>query len=94
MMESRDKENIRCLKEAFNTVAPEVLFDKINFSTPLRNQIEIDSFDYYNIFVFLQKKTGVFIPDSKVSEILNIDDLLKYILEKQQNTQGLENVHK
>jgi acyl carrier protein len=67
-------------KDAFHQVAPEVDFDKINLNLSLRDQVEIDSLDLYNIVVSLQKKTGIYIPDSKLAELSSLSELINYIL--------------
>ncbi|HAZ12732.1 MAG: hypothetical protein A2X86_14010 [Bdellovibrionales bacterium GWA2_49_15] len=70
------------LKDIFHQVAPEVAFDGINMSLPLRDQVEIDSFDFYNIIVMLQKKINVVVPDSKLSELKNLSQLIDFISAK------------
>ena len=70
------------LKEIFHQVAPEILFDKVDTSRPLRDQIEIDSYDFYRIIVNIAQRTGVNIPDSKLVEMSNIDQLIKYLSEQ------------
>ena len=67
------------LKEIFHQVAPEILFEKIDTSRPLRDQVEIDSYDFYRIIVQIAQRTGVNIPDSKVAEMSNLDQLIKYL---------------
>ena len=66
----------------FHEIAPEIAFEKIDTGKPLRDQVEIDSFDFYRILVQINKKTGVNIPDSKISELANLDALIKFISEK------------
>ncbi len=70
-------------RESFHQIAPEIVFDKINLDLPLRDQVEIDSLDFYNIIVSFQKKTGIYIPDSKLAELSNLSELIDYILKSQ-----------
>ena len=63
----------------FHEIAPEVEFEKIKIDLPLRDQIEIDSYDFYRIVVQIQKKTGVNIPDSKLSEFRQLEQLISYV---------------
>jgi acyl carrier protein len=67
------------LKEIFKQILPEVEFDKIQTSRPLREQVEIDSFDYYRLIVQISERTGVIIPDSKLAEMKNLGDLVTYL---------------
>lgn len=69
-------------KDIFLQIAPEIGFEKINMDRPLRDQVEIDSLDLYNIIVSLQKKTGVYIPDSKLTELESLNELIDYVLEQ------------
>lgn len=79
-MEINTEEIKNYFKDAFHQVAPEVAFEKINLNLPLRDQVEIDSLDLYNIVVSLQKKTGIYIPDSKLAELSSLAELINYIL--------------
>ncbi len=60
--------------------APEIDFGKIKLDLPFRDQVEIDSLDLYNIIVSLQKKTGVYIPDSKMAELISLNELIGFIM--------------
>lgn len=71
-------------KDIFRQTAPEIVFENINLNLPLRDQVEIDSLDLYNIVVGLQQKTGVYIPDSKLAELTTLNELINYILKQQQ----------
>jgi acyl carrier protein len=77
----------------FHEIAPEIDFLKVDTAKPLRDQVEIDSLDFYRIIVQLHHKTGIYVPDSKVMEFTNLDELIKYISEQpsphQQQSPGL-----
>ena len=77
-------QNIKSLlKEIFHDIAPEIEFDKLNTALSLRDQVEIDSFDFYRILVKINQKTGIYVPDSKVTEFKNMDQLIDYISKQQ-----------
>ncbi len=67
------------LAKIFNQISPEIEFQKINLTKSLRDQIEIDSLDFYRILAEVQKKLGVYVPDSKFRELKNLDDLASFI---------------
>jgi acyl carrier protein len=67
------------LKEIFREVSPEIPFEKIDSTKPLREQVEIDSYDLYRIIVRISERTGVNIPDSVLGDLKNLDQLLKYV---------------
>lgn len=79
-MESNIEDIKNEFKEAFHLVAPEIVFEKIDLNRPLRDQVEIDSLDLYNLIVTLQKKTGFYIPDSKLAELKSLNELFNYII--------------
>lgn len=70
------------LRDIFRKVAPEVDFDSIDLKRPLRDQVEIDSLDFYNILVHLHKATGVNIPDSAVMQMPSLESLIHYVAKK------------
>jgi acyl carrier protein len=76
------KEVTEVLVKIFHEVAPEIEFSTIDTSSPLRDQVEIDSFDFYRIIVQIDKKAGVNIPDTKIAEFTNLDDLIQYVVFK------------
>jgi acyl carrier protein len=80
-------------KEIFQQIAPEIIFEKINLFLPLRDQVEIDSLDFYNIVVSFQKKTGIFISDTKIAEFKSLNELIIYIFD-QAKKQGVLNESK
>lgn len=75
------------LKEIFHEIAPEIEFDHLNTSRALRDQVDIDSFDFYRIIVLVNQRSGVNVPDSKVAEFRNIDQLINYISEQPSHRQ-------
>jgi acyl carrier protein len=48
----------------------------------LRDQAEIDSFDFYQVIVQVAERTGVNVPDSKLAEMKNLDQLISFVSEK------------
>lgn len=67
------------LKTIFRKIAPEIVFDQIDLNQPLRDQVEIDSLDFYNILVQIEKNLGVNIPESVVIELQDLGTLIRYI---------------
>lgn len=78
-MKNEEVRNI--LGQIFREIAPEIEWSKIDTTRPLRNQAEIDSFDFYRIIVQIAKRTGVNIPNSKLSEFKNLDELITFVSE-------------
>lgn len=78
-----EKEQVsRVLEKAFHAIAPEIEYQKINQKEPLRSQVEIDSLDFYRMMVFIHQLTGVSVPDSKLRDLQNLEELIDYISEQ------------
>lgn len=70
----------RILAEIFKEIAPEIDYSAINPEKSLRDQVEIDSYDFYRIIVKVAKQTGVNIPDSQLAQMRNLQDLVNYLM--------------
>lgn len=77
-----NQETKAIISKIFHSIAPEINFSEIDTARPLRDQVEIDSFDFYRIIVQIDQQTGVNIPDSKIAEFANLDELIKYVSEQ------------
>ena len=67
------------VKNIFHHVAPDIAFDELDLTRPLRDQVEMDSLDFYNVLVAIHKQLGVNVPDSVLLELENLDGLLDYV---------------
>ncbi len=67
------------LKEIFSKQAPEINFDQLDSSKPLREQVEIDSYDLYQLMVKISEQFQVYIPDSQISQMKTLDQLISFI---------------
>lgn len=67
------------VKSIFHHIAPDIDFDALDLSRPLRDQVEMDSLDFYNVLVAIHKQLGVNVPDSVLLELNNLDGLLDYV---------------
>lgn len=85
------KEEIKSyFRESFHQIAPEIVFEKINLDQPVREQVEIDSLDLYNIIVSLQRKTKIYIPDSKLAELSSINELIEFVFNQVKTSKYIE----
>jgi acyl carrier protein len=60
-------------------VAPDIEFDALDLSQPLRDQVEMDSMDFYTVLVQVHKQMGVNVPDSVLMELNHLNALIDYI---------------
>lgn len=71
----------KIIEESLKKVAPEVKFSDINLHAPLRNQVDIDSYDLYNMLARIETATRVRIPEANIREINTLSGLIGFIVE-------------
>lgn len=67
------------VKTIFHKIAPDIEFDALDLSQPLRDQVEMDSMDFFSVLVQIHKTLGVNVPDSVLIELNNLDGLIDYV---------------
>ena len=65
--------------DAILAVAPEADIDALPPDRSWREALEIDSFDFLNILVDLEKRLGVSVPESDYQELATLEGLLHYL---------------
>lgn len=84
-----NKQNIiQIFEDIFQEVAPEIDFSLINLSKSLRDQVDIDSFDFYRIIVKVSQKINIILPESKLLEMKTLEELVNYIIEQSNHHQS------
>jgi acyl carrier protein len=73
---------VQILQQLFRRIAPEFDFAELDMNTSLREQVEIDSYDFYNLIVKLHEETGVSVPDSELRKLKNLNELISYVVDK------------
>ncbi len=61
------------------TIAPEADPASIAPAVPLREQLDIDSFDFLNLVIALDKTLGVAIPESDYGKLATLDGAVSYL---------------
>lgn len=61
------------------TIAPEIEEGELTDAELLRDQVDLDSMDWLNFLVALNKRFAVDIPESQYASLRTIDDLTGYI---------------
>jgi len=65
--------------EALVSVAPEGDFDTLKPDLPLRDQLDIDSYDFLSVIVQLHEHLGVDIPESDYRHLSSLDSVVTYL---------------
>lgn len=63
-------------------IAPEVETNRLRGDRPLRQQVDLDSMDWLNFLLGLNKKLGIEIPEADYAKLVTLDDVVAYIGKK------------
>jgi acyl carrier protein len=69
----------RVLIDALASVAPEGDYDRLKPDRPLRDQLDLDSYDFLNVVVRLHEQLGVDIPEADYQKLATLDSALAYL---------------
>jgi acyl carrier protein len=67
---------------ALAEIAPEIALAPLRRDVPLRDQVDLDSFDYLNFFIALHKATGVDVPEADYSKLATINAAVDYLADR------------
>ncbi len=60
-------------------IAPEADFEELSPTENIREELDIDSFDFLNFLIGLNDKLGVDIPESDYEKLISLNDLINYL---------------
>ncbi|MDO9242196.1 MAG: acyl carrier protein [Rhodocyclaceae bacterium] len=82
-MTQADIRDIRAVVLAtLQSIAPEVEIDALRGDRPLRNQVDLDSMDWLNFLLGLNKRLKVEIPEADYRKLVTLDDVVAYLQAK------------
>lgn len=82
-MNSRTPEEIRAvIFDVVGAIAPEIETAAIDPEKPLRDQVDLDSFDFLNIIIRLHELLGIDIPESDYAELLTLNGATDYLVRR------------
>lgn len=64
---------------ALRSIAPEADLDQIDPAASLREQLDLDSFDFLKLLITLQDTVGVDIPEVDYGRVDSLDALVAYL---------------
>jgi acyl carrier protein len=77
------KDDIRAaILDALSSVAPEGDYERLKPDRPLRDQLDIDSYDFLNVVVHLHDQLGVDIPEADYQKLGTLDATVAYLAAK------------
>lgn len=69
--------------EALREVAPEADLDRLAGDRPLRDQLDIDSYDFLNFLLGIHQRVGVDVPERDYARIPSLTKLIDYLEARQ-----------
>jgi acyl carrier protein len=70
----------RALIESLQEVAPELDPAALRTDRPLRQQLDIDSFDFLRVLEALQRRTGIEVPEAAYPAFDTLDGALAWLV--------------
>jgi len=68
--------------DGLTQIAPEADFEELSPTENIREELDIDSFDFLNFLIGLDEKLGVEIPESDYEKLVSMKDLISYLSER------------
>lgn len=69
----------QAILEVLAAIAPEGDYARLRSDVPLREQLDIDSYDFLNVVVALHDRLGVDIPEADYRELATLDSAVNYL---------------
>jgi acyl carrier protein len=65
--------------ESLGEIAPEADLSTLDDSADLREQLDIDSFDFLNVIIAVNERTGVEIPERDYPKVVTLGKFVSYL---------------
>ena len=60
-------------------IAPEADLDEVDATVNLREELDIDSYDFLSLLIWLNETLGVEIPESDYEKLVSLSDVVGYL---------------
>ena len=64
--------------EVLAAIAPEFDAAALRPAEPLREQIDLDSFDFLNVLIALNERLGIEVPEKDYPQVQTLDGMIRY----------------
>ena len=78
----KDTEIKKIIESGLAKIAPETDFTELPPTENIREELDIDSFDFLNFLIGLNDDLGVDIPENDYEKLVSMDDLVGYLSER------------
>lgn len=72
------------LIDILEKIAPEADFEELSPDANMREELDIDSIDYYNFIVQIDEQFGIEIPESDYQKLDTLNNAVEYIARKKE----------
>ncbi|MCW8858085.1 MAG: phosphopantetheine-binding protein [Deltaproteobacteria bacterium] len=72
----------KIIETGLASIAPEADFDELSPTENIREELDIDSFDFLNFLIGLNEKLGIDIPEADYEKLVSMNDLVNYLDER------------
>jgi acyl carrier protein len=69
----------RAVIDAVLAIAPEADFARVDPGASLREQLDLDSFDFLNLLIALHERLGVNVPEADYRQVDSLDGMVGYL---------------
>ncbi|HSK90771.1 MAG TPA: acyl carrier protein [Euzebyales bacterium] len=73
----------RTVLDVLSAIAPEADTGAVDPDADLRDQLDLDSFDFLNVLVELSERTGVEIPEGDYDQVATLNACVAYLRARQ-----------
>jgi acyl carrier protein len=70
------------VRRALTSVAPEVDAPSLKATVPIRDQVDLDSFDFLNFVVALHGELDVDVPEADYGKLTTLDSAVGYLCQR------------
>jgi acyl carrier protein len=63
-------------------LAPEADFARVDPKRSLREQLDLDSFDFLNLLIALHERTGIEVPEADYQLVDSLDGMARYLAQR------------
>jgi len=74
------EEASQVLVDCILSVAPEADMNDLRPDRSLRDQLEIDSFDFLTLLTHLHEKTGINVPEADYGKLVTLNNMIDYFV--------------
>ncbi len=76
------------VRRALTSVAPEVDAPSLSAAVPIRDQVDLDSFDFLNFVVALHAELDVDVPEVDYAKLATVDSAVNYLCQRRDRAGG------